>query len=114
MKRLLKFAAAGIAISAIAGWKILHDAGKRSDKAACGFNQRYLHQAVDQYRQENNLKPGDPLDWSKLIGPGLLMEETPACPVHGDYPLSPVIPERGTLAAPCGDPEHQPTGISDC
>ena len=59
------------------------------------------------------LNPGDPLDWSKIIGPGLFIETKPTCPVHGDYIFSPVIPEKGTLAAPCQDPDHRPADTKD-
>ena len=60
-------------------------------------------------------KPGDPLDWTKIIGPGLFLENKPACPVHGEsaYTYSPVILEPGTLAAPCKDPKHRPADTKD-
>lgn len=86
---------------------------RSSDSPACLLHQRNLQQAVRTYANMENLKPGDPLDWSKIIGPGLFLETKPACPVHGDYILSPVIPERGTLAAPCQDPDHRPAGTED-
>jgi hypothetical protein len=62
-----------------------------------------------------SLKPGDPLDWSKIIGPGQFIETKPACPVHGEsaYTYSPIIPEPDTLAAPCQDPEHRPADTHD-
>jgi hypothetical protein len=61
-----------------------------------------------------SLKPGDPLDWSNIIGRGQFIETKPACPVHGDLTsYRRVIPERGTLAAPCQDPEHRPVDIRD-
>lgn len=77
--------------------------------------QRNLQQAVRQHQSAEGLKPGDPLDWSKIIGPGLFLETKPACPVHGEsaYTYSPVIPEPGTLAAPCQDPEHRPADTKD-
>ena len=86
---------------------------RSSDSPACILHQRNLQQAVRAHQQIDNLKPGDPLDWSKIIGPGLFLETKPACPVHGDYHLSPVIPETGTLAAPCQDPEHRPVDGRD-
>jgi hypothetical protein len=86
---------------------------RNSDKAYCIMNQRNLQQAVRSYANMEGFKPGDPLDWSKLIGPGLFLETKPACSVHGDLPLSPVIPQIGTLAAPCKDPEHRPAGTED-
>ena len=86
---------------------------RNSDKAYCIMNQRNLQQAVRSYANMESLKPGDPLDWSKIIGPGLLLETKPVGPVHGDYLLSPVIPEPGTLAAPCQNPEHRPADTKD-
>ena len=84
-----------------------------SDKPACLLHQRNLQQAVRAHQNMESLKPGDPLDWSEIIGPGQFIETEPTCPVHGDYLLSPVIPERGTLAAPCKDPEHRPADTRD-
>jgi hypothetical protein len=84
-----------------------------SDRAICIMYQRNLQQAVRAHQNMESLEPGDPLDWSKIIGPGLFLETKPACPVHGDLPLSPVIPQIGTLAAPCQDPEHRPAGTED-
>lgn len=86
---------------------------RNSDRARCIINQRMLQQVVRHHQDQNHLKPGDPIDWSKYIGPGLLLEKSASCPVHGDYPLSPVIPQPGTLAAPCKDPEHHPGDIRD-
>jgi len=81
-------------------------------KALCVMNQRNLQQAVRSYQFNHNLKSGDPLDWSKLIGPGLFIERIPECPIHGAsaYSYSKVIPETGVLAAPCSDPAHKPPG----
>lgn len=84
-----------------------------SPRATCILGQRNLQQAVRFYQKRESLKPGDSLDWSKIIGPGLFLESKPVCPVHGDYHLSHVIPEPGTLAAPCKDPEHRPAGTKD-
>jgi hypothetical protein len=86
-----------------------------SEKPGCLLTQRNLQQAARSYANMEGLKPGDPLDWSKIIGPGLLLERKPACPVHGEsaYTYSPVIPEPGTLAAPCRDPEHRPADTKD-
>ncbi len=86
-----------------------------SPRAGCILSQRNLQQAVRVHADMEGLKPGDPLDWSKIIGPGLFLESKPACPVHGEpaYTYSPVIPEIGTLAAPCQDPEHRPADTKD-
>jgi hypothetical protein len=86
---------------------------RNSDKAYCIMNQRNLQQAVRSYANMEGLKPGDPLEWSKIIGPGHFLETKPACPVHGDHVLSPVLPEPSTLAAPCQDPEHRPADTED-
>ncbi len=77
------------------------------------MNQRNLQAAVRHQQEELHLKPGDPLDWNKIIGPGLLLEKKPVCPVQGEYTYSPVVPEIGTLVAPCRDPEHRPTDIKE-
>ncbi|WP_193211688.1 hypothetical protein [Luteolibacter marinus] len=84
-----------------------------SRPAFCILNQRNLQQVVRNQQSLHHLEPGDPLDWSELVGPGRFIEEMPVCPVHGSYPLSPVVPEPGVLAAPCPDPEHQPANIRD-
>jgi len=81
-----------------------------SPRAGCVMNQRNLQQAVRSYQATNNLKPGDPLDWNKIIGPGLLIEKPPICPVHGAYSYPKVIPAIGVLVSPCIDPAHKPPG----
>lgn len=88
---------------------------RNSDRPFCIMNQRNLQQAVRTHQNTESLIPGDPLDWSKIIGPGLFLETKPVCPVHGEsaYTYSPVIPKTGTLAAPCQDPEHRPAGTED-
>lgn len=104
---------AGVAALWIHAWLEPFGRTGNSDKAGCRIQQRNLHQAVRAHQNMESLKPGDPLDWSKIIGPGQFLENKPTCPVHGDYILSPVIPETGTLAAPCQDPEHRPAGTED-
>ena len=101
---------AGVAALWINAWLEPFGRTGNNDKAACRIQQRNLQQAVRAHQQIDNLKPGDPLNWSKVIGPGSdrFLETKPVCPVHGDYFLSPVIPEPGTLAAPCQDPDHRP------
>jgi hypothetical protein len=86
-----------------------------TDRRFCIYHQRNLQQAVRAHAAMEGLKPGDPLDWSKIIGPGSdrFIETKPVGPVHGDYLLSPVIPEPGTLAAPCQNPEHRPADTKD-
>ncbi len=86
---------------------------RSSDSPVCLLHQRNLQQAVRAHQRMKSLKPGDPLDWSKIIGAGQFLETKPTCPVHGDYIYSPVIPEKGTLAAPCTDPEHRPADTKD-
>jgi len=98
---------------AILGLSLIPRQRKGSPRAICNMYQRNLQQAVRQHQSAESPKPGDPLDWSKIIGPGLFLETKPACHVHGDYILSPVIPQKGTLAAPCKDPEHRPAGTED-
>jgi hypothetical protein len=84
-----------------------------SDIGACILKQQILQQAVRSHQNTGSLKPGDRLDWSKIIGSGQFIEAMPVCPVHGEYLLSPVIPETGTLAAPCQDPDHRPADTKD-
>lgn len=86
-----------------------------NDRAGCFMQQRNIQQAIRSYAGMNSLKPGDPIDWSKLIGPGLFIERTPVCPVNGAsaYTFSKVVPPTGTLAAPCKDPAHKPPNIED-
>lgn len=86
---------------------------RNSDRLFCITNQRNLQRAVRAHQNMESLKPGDSLDWPKIIGPDLSLETKPVCPVHGDYTLSPVIPQIGTLAAPCQDPEHRPAGTEE-
>ena len=84
----------------------------RYDKAGCIMQQRNLQQAVRSYANMNStMNPGEPLDWTKIIGPGLFVEKTPVCPVHGTsaYEYSKVVPPIGTLVAPCKDPAHKPS-----
>jgi len=84
-----------------------------SDRAYCIMNQRNLQALMRHVQEEEHLKPGDPIEWAKLIGPGLLMESRPVCPVHGEYTISPLVTEPGILVAPCRDAGHQPEKISD-
>ncbi len=79
------------------------------------MNQRNLQQAVRAYESENHLKLGDPIDWSKIIGTWQYIERTPECPIHGTgaYDYSSKVPLVGTLAAPCKDPAHKPSGTED-
>ncbi len=91
-----------------------------SDRAHCIMNQRNIQQAVRSFqhgnwpeRESNDLKVGDPIEWDRIIGEGLFLEERPECPVHGPYEFLEVFPEVGMLAAPCRDPEHEPVGHED-
>lgn len=86
-----------------------------NDRAACIMQQRHLQQAVRSFAATNALKIGDPINWSKIIGTGQLIERVPECRVHGKdaFQYSPTIPPIGTLAAPCKDPAHKPSNIED-
>lgn len=81
-----------------------------SDRSACIMNQRNLQQALRAHAKEHQLKIGDAIAWSKIIGFGQCIQEIPVCPVHGinAYGYLQTIPAIGVLAAPCKDPEHQP------
>ena len=85
----------------------------RYDRAGCIMQQRNLQQALRSYQYNHDLKTGDPIDWSKIIGPGQFVERTAVCPVHGPaaYEYSKVVPPTGTLVAPCKDPAHRPPNI---
>ncbi len=86
-----------------------------TDRAGCVIQQRNVQQAVRAYAAINSLKPGDPIDWTKIIGPGNFIEKVPSCPVHGPgaYSYTTTIPPIGTLVAPCKDPAHKPSGTED-
>ncbi len=86
-----------------------------NDRAGCVMQQRNLQQAVRSYENMNSLKIGDPIDWTKIMGPGNFIEKTPSCPVHGPgaYSYTTTIPPVGTLVAPCKDPAHKPTNIEN-
>lgn len=84
-------------------------------RAACIMQQRHLQQAVRSYAATNILNIGDPINWSKIIGPGQLIERVPECRVHGKdaFQYSTTIPPVGTLVAPCKDPAHKPPNIKN-
>lgn len=87
-----------------------------NDRAGCVLQQRNLQQAVRSYANMNSLKIGDPIDWTKIMGPGNFIERVPSCPVHGPGAYSyttTTIPPIGTLVASCKDPAHKPSGTED-
>ncbi|WP_035615404.1 hypothetical protein [Haloferula sp. BvORR071] len=84
-----------------------------SDRATCVMHQRDLQMLMRHVQEEEHLKAGAPIEWAKLIGPGLLMESKPVCPVHGEYSISPVVTGPRILVAPCRDASHRAKDISD-
>lgn len=84
-------------------------------RAVCIMRQRNLQHAVRSYANMNSLKIGDPIDWTKIMGPGNFIEKTPSCPVHGPaaYSYPTTFPPVGTLVSPCKDPAHKPSGTED-
>jgi hypothetical protein len=84
-------------------------------KAICLINQRNFQQAVRSYADKHSLKIGDPIDWTKIMGPGNYIEQVRECPIHGTsaYDYSTTVPPIGTLAAPCKDPAHKPPNIEE-
>ncbi|HEY8990461.1 MAG TPA: DUF4190 domain-containing protein [Luteolibacter sp.] len=82
---------------------------KGSDRAGCIMNQRNVQQAVRMYQSANGLKPGDPIDWQEIVGPGKVIESAPACPAQGKYRYQARIPAGGALVVECSkaDTEEQ-------
>jgi prepilin-type N-terminal cleavage/methylation domain-containing protein len=94
---------------------------KGSDRAGCILNIRNVQQGVRSYANMNGLNPGGTVTaWkAKVIGAGLFVEKTPACPGAGSYTYASdtTIPPIGTLAVTCSlsaDPDlHAPAEYSD-
>ena len=78
---------------------------KGSDRAGCIMNIRNVQQGVRSYANMNGFSPGDTVTgWkANVIGTGLFVEKTPACPGGGTYTYASdtVIPAVGTLAMTC-------------
>ncbi|MGC4015421.1 MAG: DUF4190 domain-containing protein [Luteolibacter sp.] len=75
---------------------------KGSDRAYCIMYHRSVQQAVRQYESDNHLKPGDPIDWSKvMLDPSAAATGRKGCPTGGTYTLSSTIPPVGELVVKC-------------
>jgi hypothetical protein len=88
---------------------------KGSDRAGCILNQRNVQQAVRSYEAKHGLKPGDPIDWQEIVGPGKLLEKEPTCPGQGEYEFASQIPATGTAVVECsktGTDKHAPNDLS--
>jgi hypothetical protein len=70
-----------------------------SERNVCLLNIRKVQQAVRANQNMNNLQIGEPIDWSKIIGPGHFIEKSPTCPAHGTYRYNKTAP-LGSLAIP--------------
>ena len=109
------FVVIGCLLTGAAIWLVSTTRVRGTDKAHCIMHQRNLQQALRAYQKHKGLDPGDPVDWAKIIGPNLWIEDGPKCPVQGTfaYNYAKVIPENGTLGAPCLDPAHRHPDTSD-
>ena len=88
---------------------------KGADRAGCILNQRNVQQAVRGYQASHGLKPGDPIPWDEIVGPGKLLEKEPACPALGEYHFSDRIPPTGTPVMECSKAateQHAPSDLS--
>ncbi|HEY1121562.1 MAG TPA: hypothetical protein VGE67_08170, partial [Haloferula sp.] len=85
---------------------------KGSDRAACIMNTRNIQQAVRAYQNMNDLKAGTPLPLDKIIGPGAFVGAPPVC-LGGSYTFATTIPEVGTLACTCSNPDHKVANHED-
>jgi len=81
---------------------------KGSDRAACIMNVRNVQQAVRSQENMSHLKPGAPIPWAKIAGPGALLSVMPTC-AGGTYTLEKSVPKLGTLACKCSNPDHAPS-----
>jgi hypothetical protein len=78
-----------------------------NNKAACISNQRQVQFAVRRYEYTYLRSIGTSLDKSMLVGPEKEFRTEPACPSHGPYQWSLVVPIRGEPAIRCSHPDHQ-------
>ncbi len=95
----------GLILSLILGAKAWKDG---SDRMGCSLNIRNVQQAVRAHHGMNSLRLGDPINWSKIIGPGKMIDHEPVCRAGGTYTFSKVHPEIGKLACTCSHPDHVP------
>jgi type II secretory pathway pseudopilin PulG len=94
---------------------------KGSDRAGCILAIRSVQVGVRSYANMAGLNPGDTVTgWkAKVVGTGLFVEKTPACPGTGTYTYATdtVIPAVGSLAVTCSlaaDPGlHVPAAYTD-
>ena len=92
-----------------------------SDRAGCIMNIRNVQQGVRSYANLNSYTAGGTVaGWKAyVIGTGMFVEKTPACPGGGTYSYATdtVIPDVGVLALSCSlaaaPDNHAPTSYSD-
>ena len=85
---------------------------KGSDRAANVMIVRNVQQAVRSYQNMNDLKPGVPLPWDKIVGPDAFLETRPTCS-EGTYTFATTIPTVGKLACTCSNPDHAVSNHED-
>lgn len=111
-RKLLGFA---LAILAVCIGLMLFLRWKRgSERAECIMNLRNVQQAVRSMGMYNEA-PGDPISWSRVIGPGQFIAVPPVCPAHGTYTFRKIHPPVGTLAAECShalELKHHPASTA--
>ena len=94
---------------------------KGSDRAGCIMNIRNVQQGVRSYSNMNGINAGGTVAaWkANVVGTGLFVEKTPACPGGGTYTYASdtVIPAVGTLGLTCSlsaaPDNHVPSAYTD-
>jgi len=76
-----------------------------SDRAGCIIQIRNVQQGVRSYANMNGVNPGATVTGLQglVIGTGMFVEKTPACPAAGTYsfPAATTVPAIGTLYMTC-------------
>lgn len=84
-----------------------------ADKANCIVQLENMQKAMRSYQNFNNLKAGDPVSKSDLVGPGKAMGKEVFCPhAGGAYIFSDEVPAAGVAFATCSDYDSA-TGSKD-
>jgi hypothetical protein len=73
---------------------------READRRACILNLCNVNNAATGHANMMNLKIGDPLAWSEIIGPGKYLE-MPRCPAGGTYHFMEKVPKIGELYMEC-------------
>lgn len=84
-----------------------------SDRAACLVQLESMQKAVRSYQNFNNLKTGDPLPVTAIVGVDKAIPSALLCPFSsGDYVLLEEVPASGAPYAKCQDYDRN-SGIID-